>query len=253
MSNCAIFLDIDGCILSECGSVNADYYNALLQLSQFAKKHNPSIRLCSGRDRNSVEIIANLLGIVNCWQIIENGAYLFNPTTQEIKRHPAITPRIQKTFEGLQRKKIPCILKQYPSFQLYPGELTCITLVKKRDSMLDMEKASLRIRQMLSDLIRKKLLKVKYSLHAIYIAPPKVSKGSAARFLAKLDNIDLSASLAIGDSEADISLFRQVRYIGCPYNASEPCKRFVRQRKGKVSLSNYAVGVVDLIEYFYRT
>lgn len=252
MGICANFLDLDGCILTEHGEVNDAYFNALSSLSNIIKRRYPSFRLASGRDRNSVEIMSMLLGIGNCLQIIENGAYLFNPITYETRAHPAITLKTKKIFESIKRKIIPAILGQFPNLSLYPGELTCITLIREKGSPIYIDRIYPRIRRMLAEFIRRRILTVRCSASAIFIAPYRVNKGTAAKFLAEIDNIELSDSLAIGDSRADIPLFRRVGIVGCPSNACEACKEFTKQKRGRISHSNYAIGVLDIIEYYSK-
>ncbi len=252
----AIFIDIDGCLFSDSGNVCEKYYQSLSRISELIRVANvgrfPSMHLCSGRDRNSVELAANLLGIVNTWMVIEGGAAIFNPTTREIKWNPAVTAKTRKLFNWIGRKKIPRVLKKFKGLQVYPGYLVCHSLERLASMSLEIDAIYKDVRKTLARLIGKKLVRVNsYFNRAVNIVPAGVSKGSAVKFLAELEHIDLSYSLAIGDSEQDFSVFRRVGLVGCPANAAEECKKRVRERKGRIPLTNYAEAVKDIIETYF--
>jgi hydroxymethylpyrimidine pyrophosphatase-like HAD family hydrolase len=262
----ALFLDIDGCLISSDGSVCCDYYYANAKIAELIRLGNigqaPSVRLCSNRDINSVEMMSNFFGIVNSWQIVEGGAALYNPTTHEVKLNPAITLRAKKLFRWLKAKKLPAILKRFSCLQEYLGWMICIGMEMKPGSVVDAEAVSdflkgkkreknpQRKKGLLTNLIGKKLLRVEQYGNFIDIIPAGVSKGSGAKFLAEIDDIDLAKSVAVGDSEIDFSLFRQVRLIGCPSNATPACIEFVKSRRGKVSMHPYSKGILDVINWY---
>ncbi len=250
----AIFIDIDGCLISDSGNVCPDYYQALSEISQLVKKgfvgNGPTVRLCSGRNISSVQIMCAVLGIVNSFMIVENGVALFNPTTSELKLHPTITEQTRKLFRKILQKRIPPILKKYPNLSVCPGNIIDIALERKSDTKSDLENMYNEIRRILSDLIKKRIIKIFCSRHTINIGPAKIGKGSGVRFLADIDNINLSQSLAIGDTSQDIPLFKQVKLIGCPSNASDDCKKFVKSKRGRISIFSHAQGVIDIIKYY---
>ncbi|MFH1656536.1 MAG: HAD hydrolase family protein [Candidatus Nealsonbacteria bacterium] len=250
----AIFIDIDGCLISDSGNVSKEYYQALYQLSQLIKKgdtgNGPSVRLCSGRNINCVDMICAVLGIVNSFMIIENGTALLNPRTRQLILHPNINGKTKKIFRRITSKRIPIIKRKYPGFFLYLGNIIYFTFERKTETPIDIETMYQGVRREFSDLIRNRSVKVFYSRNSVNIGPAKIDKGNGIRFLAEKDNLDLSQSLAIGDSKQDIPAFRQVKFIGCPSNASERCKEYVKGRKGRISPYSYAKGVVDIIKYF---
>ena len=252
----AIFIDIDGCLISDFGNVNADYYQALSDISEWVKRgdlgEGPTVRLCTARNINSVELMCNVLGIVNSFVIIGNGVALLNPTTRKIKLNPDITDKMKELFRKILRRRIPLILKRWSNLSVYPGNILNITLERESETTPDMEIIHREIRKgkMIKYLIRRRIIKIVCSRYTISIVPRRINKGSGVKFLADVDNIDLSQSLAIGDTSQDFSLFRQVRLIGCPANASDQCKRFVKERRGRVSHFSCAQGVADIIKHF---
>jgi HAD superfamily hydrolase (TIGR01484 family) len=269
-----VFLDIDGCLISRDGNVCLNYYEANSKLARLVGRGfaamGPSIRLCSGRDKNSVELMANFFGMVNSWMIVEGGAAIFNPTTREVKMNPAITPEIQEAFRQLAEKELPVILKRYACLQRYLGYMICYSLEKKPNSDIDIQtivdylegvktpaiqkKPARRSPGLLTKLIRRKILKIEtYFNRMINIIPAGVSKGTAGRFLMEIEGWNHSWCIAVGDSESDFPLFRSVGRIGCPSNATEACIRFVKEKHGKVSMYPYTRGVVDVINWYLGT
>jgi HAD superfamily hydrolase (TIGR01484 family) len=266
-----IFLDIDGCLAGGDGNVCLNYYEANAKIADLVRrahvKAGPSIRLCSGRDKNSVELMANFFGMVNLWTIVEGGAALFNPTTRDVKMNPAITPEIQEAFRQLHEKELPIILKRYGCLQKYLGYMICCSLEKQTRSDIDIQsivdflegvkvpatkkKPARRSPGLLTKFIRRRILKVEtYFNRMVNIIPAGVSKGTAARFLAEIENWNPAWCIAIGDSESDFPLFRSVGRIGCPSNATPECIKFVKEHHGKVSLYPYTAGVIDVINWY---
>lgn len=251
----AVFLDIDGCLLSPIGDVCRQYYDANSRIAEMVRSgqigEGPSIRLCTGREKNVAEVLANFFGIVDTWLIVEGGVALFNPTTREVLINPAITKETKELFRRLETKNIPALLGQSDCLQKYLGYMILQVLEKKSGSHADIFTIRRTVRHALRRWIGQRKLKVnRYFNRCVSITPVGVSKGSAVEFLARIDNIDLSRSIAVGDSESDIPLFRKVGRIGCPINATPACKKFVKSRRGKVSLLPYTQGVVDIIEWY---
>jgi HAD superfamily hydrolase (TIGR01484 family) len=264
-----VFLDIDGCLTSSDGNVCLDHYVANSAIADLVRRGHvgagPSIRLCSGRDINSVEVIANFFGMVNSWMIVEGGVALFNPTTREIKSNPAITPEVKKLFRRIGAKIVPTILKRYKCLQPYLGNMVSHSLELRTGSNISIETVLdflkgpkregefKRKRGLLTGLIGKRKIKVvRYFNRAVDIFPPGVNKGTDAKFLMELEGWDPSWCIAVGDSELDFPLFRSVGRFGCPSNATPACLKFVRDHRMKVSNQPYTRGVYDVLDYFLR-
>jgi len=255
MGKPVIFVNAE-CLRPEYGSVDSDYFTAMSKIaSHRSNRFNGvfgGLRLFSGGDRNSTEVIADQLGITDSWHVIAGGSYFFNSTTREIKPHPAINKKVKREFRKILRWKVPRILRRYQVLEYCPGEDVCLALeIKKTGSLLSTEKMLPVIKETyLRDLRKNKTVLVTYSRNAIFIVPWIVTFFSAVKFLAGFDDIDLSKSLAIGASKADVSLFRCVGRIGCPSNALPECREAVKQRRGKTSLKPCASGVLDIIEWY---
>lgn len=257
----AIFLDVDECLLSEGGGVASEYYQSFAWLAEYIRKANvgecPQIKLCSGRNIPFIDAVALFLGRPDSsYVIVENGIAIYNPVTRAFELCPGITQETKKLFAKIRGKKVPQILKRYPSLFYWPGNLLAITLVLKTNSGLDPDVIRENLaRQDLKSLVMKRIVRVIHSRHSVSIVPAHVNKGTAVAFLAEKEGINLGASLGIGDSKTDIPFLEKTRFVGCPQNASDICKSYVagRKHRGRVSQLPYAQAVVDIIKWFTQT
>ena len=256
-----IFLDIDGCLLAEGGGVAKEYYESFAWLAEYIRRANigecPQIRFCTGRNIPFVDAVALFMGRPDSsFVIVENGIAIYNPTTKNFELCPGITPEIKKIFKKILARKIPAILKRYSSLFHWPGNLLSITLTLKINSGLDLDLIRENLaKQDLKRLVMKRIVRVIRSKHSVSIVPAHVNKGTAVMFLAEKENIDLGASLGIGDGKADIPFLERMKFVGCPQNADGFCKSYIAGRKhsGRISPFSYAQGVVDVIKWFTQT
>jgi len=252
----AIFLDVDGCLLSEDGGVDETYYESFGWIARYIREANigkhPQIRLCSGRNIPFIDATSLFIGRPHSsLVVIENGIALYDPNTKSAPIYtPGVTTGMRSLFAKILKSKIPKILRKHPGLCCLPGNLMAITLNQKIDSVVDIE--SIRdslVRYELKSLVLKRLVRVINSRKTVSIVPPHVNKGTAVDFLAKQEGIDLRASLGIGDSKADIPFLERVRFAGCPANADRACKNFVASMGSnkKISRFSYTAAVVDII------
>lgn len=256
----AIFLGIDGCLISKDANVPSIYYKSLAWLSNYIMGANlginPNIRFCSGRSIPFVEAISLIMGKPNVsWVIVENGVVLYNPITKEGPRFvPCISAETIKIFDWIRKKAISQILKDYPNLSVWPGNIFSIIFSRKTGSRMttDEIRKSLAKSKLLRRLVWKRNIRIICSRDSISIVPPQVYKGTAVDFLAKEEELDLRRSLGIGDSKHDISFLNKTKFVGCPSNADESCKKFVKGKgsNGRVSRFCHAMGVVDIICHF---
>jgi hydroxymethylpyrimidine pyrophosphatase-like HAD family hydrolase len=259
MSKPWVFLDIDGCLVSEEGSTPFEYYKALSDLAKYIMAANigmfPNVKICSGRNINFVEAIIHLIGRPQSgFSIIENGAVLYDPIKRSIIINPQISPRAKKLMDYLKRKVVPRILKKYPCLWVWPGNIINITLVKEAETASSIHTLKKGIAEMLFKLLKKGAIRLTASRSAISILPPGTIKGNALIALSELDQhkgIDLSNSLGIGDGETDLSFMRKMGKVGCPQNADEICKDLVRSKRGHISQFPHAQGVMDVVRHYF--
>lgn len=255
----AIFINADECLIPKDGSVSDEFYDALKRISYWVGKGNqgtfPNIVLYTERNEDYIEVIASLIGRIYFWSIIESGAGIFNLTTRELISNPALSPETKKAFERIVLKKeVPKILKMYnKGLSLFKGNQFCVIFERKPGAILTIEAFYEGIRKEMKGLIRARIVMVTYSDSAVYIIPHDIIGTSGLRFLAQHCGIDLKQSIGIGGSKKDIPLLRRMKLIGCPANANEFLKHFVKDKRGRVSFHSYARGVADIIDYYMES
>jgi hypothetical protein len=146
-------------------------------------------------------------------------------------------------------KRLPKIIGAYKSLVLCKGMSMGYELYRKPGSTLSINELHVAIRKYLRDLLNKGQILITETENSIGITLPKIHSISMG-YLAQKENISLEDSLAIAHSKRDIGFLTRARFVGCPVNADSACKRFVAQKRGKISLLPCARGVVDIIEYF---
>lgn len=254
----AILIDVDGCVVPANGQVYFNgFYGGLERLADFVQKANngkfPPISFCTGRDRNYVEAVSSLVGRPNSWSVVESGIALFNPAVkQEVEINPSLTPKKRKVFEEIRKKRVPEILQKYHQFFLYPGNIICIALERKKGIQVSIEALYEVILEEMADLIQEELVAITHSDCAIDISPAGIDKASGLRFFSSYTDTNLKNIIGIGDSKGDFPFLQKVGYVGCPCNASDECKNFVRKREKKGFISRYAYtqGVIEVIQHF---
>lgn len=253
-----IALDIDGCLISEDGNVSDDYYKSLAWLAKYIAEANlgkcPNICLCTGRSALFTEAISFLIGWPQFPAIVENGSIFFDPLTKDIRFSPLLAKKTQRILLQISKKIVPAILKRYPGLLLLPGQEVNITFRRKiGETLISVKSLKTAIRRFIARAVKKKVLKTVASKNSISIVPAGINKGVAVEMLAQERELNLRHCVGIGDSKFDIPFLERVGLIGCPQNADDICKRFVRERNGRVSKYCYAEGVVDVIKYFSQT
>ncbi len=252
----AIFIDIDGCLLSTDGDVSPEYYIGLNKISQYVKKANqgafPSIGFCTGRDRNYVEAVSFFTGLPNSWSVIESGIAIFNPTTKELLLNPALTLEIEQAFRKIAEEKVPQVLERYPELFLYPGNIINIALERRYGVNLAIKDCYEAVEKEVKDLLKLGLITLTHSQIAVDISPSGIDKASGMQFLSQHTGIDLAQALGIGDSRGDFPMLKLVGQVGCPSSASGECKELIREKGGYISPFSFAKGVADVISHFVR-
>lgn len=296
MSKGVVFVDIDGCLLSEDGGVDAEYYRSYDWIAKYIRRANtgelPEIRLCTARNIPFVEAVIKFIGKPYCsYVVVENGVAVYDPTKRENPIFvPQVTEEMKRMFEKIGRY-IPKILGSYPGLFPFPGNTLGVTLFRRANSRLDIGAAARFIDRALFNkffltnlkivgefvaktfyekllffrknrrnkiahkeaiMAYRSLVRVTYTSDTIFIKPPHINKGTAVDFLREKEDLDLSASIGIGDTKIDIPFLEKTRYVGCPDNADEACKEFVRKKGGRVSHHCYSAAVVDILEWYLK-
>lgn len=246
-------LDVDGCILDTNGYGSYRQYKSLGQISDFVKLGNlglhPKIRLCSGRDGGYIESTSMFIGLPDSFSVIESGLAIFNPTTKERIYNPVFTPELKATFEQISQDILPLIMKKCPGLSLYQWNDVNIALDWFPSIPFSVEDCYQITRDALGDLVGNGVV-LHHSSIAIDISPQGIDKGSGLKFLVERENLDLSGMVGVGDSNGDRPMMELVGQVGCPSNASEECKKFVKEKNGYISPYAFARGVLNVMNNF---
>lgn len=250
----AILVDVDDCLIPTDGKALPHFYSGLELIAAHILNANlglkPPISWCSGRDRNYIEAVSFFCGLPNSWSIIESGIALFNPTTKELVLNPVLTAETKATFETIRRERLPQILNKFPGLFDYPGNMINIALERRYGISVSIEECFRTVEAELADLITQGLVTIHHSKIAVDISPAGIDKFSGVRFFTEKTGINPAQILGIGDSRGDFPMLRIVGYVGCPANASEECKKLVRERDGVITRSDYSAGVIQVINHF---
>lgn len=213
------------------------------------------VKLCTGRDRNSVEMATRAFNLfTNQFFVIEDGVARFNPTTTDLFLNPALTPETLNTFQRVHREWTPRILSMFPALFEYLGNQVVVNFELKHGVTTAVEFFYEEIRGMLNPLVEQKLLAVSCSGFSIDIKPVDangipIDKASGIRWDAAEERVPLSDALYIGDSMGDESAIRAVGHAACVGNAKQGLKEVVQELGGYPSNYRYIEGVVDIIEW----
>lgn len=227
-------IDIDGCLTNGKGSFTSAYQLHLIQ--KHIQQNKLSAFICTGRSAPYVEAIAQSLNI-NQWCICENGAYIYQPITDEILYNPLIN---NDTLEALNQFKALIDTSEYQSLcKPELGKDICISLNPIKGTIEDLYASLL-------DKIDTDLLYINHSTTAVDITPKGVDKGSALQFLCKTQGFDLSNIISIGDSSGDLPFMTISGFKACPQNASQSVKEICDY----VSALDTSEGVLDILQHF---
>lgn len=256
----AIVLDIDGCVLSDVGDVTENYFLALSKIARWSVLGNsgqfPPIVLCTGRDKNYTLAVSKMIGRPHLPCIIELGAAIYDPATNDVCLNPAITPQAMRLFAHIRKRFAPMVAKKCSALSLNKSEYVCVTFERVRPSNLAIDNlfriivALARKDRKLRKAIAEREVQINLTNETVSFVPKGVNKGTALRFLAGEKGICLATSLGIGDSRGDLPFLEATGLTGCPNNASATCKRLVSEKHGVSSRFNYAEAVVDIVESF---
>lgn len=227
-------IDIDGCITN--GKGNFASAQQLYLIQEYIQSNNLSAFLCTGRSAPYVEAIAQMLHI-NQWCICENGAYLYQPITDEIRYNPLIQ---SETLQALNQFKELLNTDEYKSLcKPEVGKEICISLNPIKGSIEELY-------ENLLEKIDTTLLYMNHSTTAVDITPKGVDKGSALNFLCETEKFELSEIVSIGDSSGDLPFMKISGFKACPQNASQSVKGICDH----VSAFDTTKGVLEILQHF---
>lgn len=237
-----IISDIEGCISPNKGQPLA--LDALAQIQAHNKLAQSGkaipLTLCSGRPQPFIEAFVQMLAV--SWPCIcENGAFLYDPVSDRLLRHPDITDEHIYNLKELKFLLEKEVQLKVPH-RIEPGKEICISLnpfAEPKDYGTHIRK----LFEQVSQYVNPELFFIAHSASAVDITPKGIDKAAGIKFLSEVMNISLEQMLGIGDTKGDLPFLRIVGFSAAPNNAHE----VVRNKVNYVSPYVHAYGVVDII------
>jgi hydroxymethylpyrimidine pyrophosphatase-like HAD family hydrolase len=242
-------IDVDDTIFKIGGAPPLGFYEALQELKGFielcnAREFQP-IGGCTGRELVHVKKLFWTLEELDTWSVFEGGIFLGNMKTGERINHPRLTEETVDIFMNGIRPAIPALVQRYPDLSPYMDKEIHVAL-ERANPLINLEHYVPRVREYLAEFDGS--FDLMTSSLAIDILVKEINKGSSAIELSKETGVPLENIVMIGDSRGDFPAMEVVGLVGCPSNASEECKDFVRKKGGKISERPWVEGVIDIIK-----
>lgn len=237
-----IISDIEGCISPNKGQPLAlDALAKIQEHNKLAQSGNAiPLTLCSGRPQPFIEAFAQMLAVK--WSCVcENGALLYDPSTDCMLRHPDITDEHIRNLKELKLVLEKEIQDKAPH-RIEPGKEICISLNPFAEPE-DYHRHVKDLFEKVSLYVNQELFFITHSASAVDITPKGINKAAGIRFLSEAMNIPLQQMVGIGDTKGDIPFLEIVGYSAAPANAHDAVKTVVNYN----SPYAHAYGVVDII------
>jgi HAD superfamily hydrolase (TIGR01484 family) len=237
-----VLLDVDGCLTpGEASPFDLDAFHQLQEYNRRAacEPTVPAIALCTGRQQPYVEFMTQAIAgyLPAIW---ENGAGLYFPAEYRFQLHPLLDcSRLAALAEA--RRLIAEMLVVPGLARPQPGKEVSITLYPA--GQLTLEQVFELARETLHSLMD--FYWVQRSLTTVEVLPVGIHKGAGVRWL--LDELSISPEqcIGIGDSPADVEIFRVTGLGATPRNGHEEVKAAAQY----VAPRDAHWGVVDILEW----
>lgn len=237
-----VLLDVDGCLTpGEAAPLNFPVLERLQALNRRAARDPtvPAVTLCTGRPEPYVELMTQAIAgyLPAIW---ENGAGLFVPAEYRFKLHPLIDTARLDALSEVRRIVAETLLRPglaYPQ----PGKEVSVTLYPTEASTLDSlyERASRTLEPLALHYW------VQRSLTTVEVLPVGIHKGSGARWLLDELGLDPGQAIGVGDSPADVEIFRVTGLGATPANGAPT----VKQAAAYVAPRDSSEGVLDILAW----
>jgi len=237
-----IISDIEGCISPDKGEPLALDALAQIQAHNILAQSGKAIplTLCSGRPQPFIEAFAQMLAVK--WPCIcENGAFLYDPVSDRLLRHPDITDEHIYNLKELKLLLEKEVQLKVPH-RIEPGKEICISL----NPLAEPKDYGTHIRKLfeqVSQYVNPELFFITHSASAVDSTPKGIDKAAGIKFLSEVMNISLEQMLGIGDTEGDLPFLRIAGFSAAPANAHDVLHNEVNY----ISPHVHAYGVVDII------
>lgn len=241
-----IMSDIDGCIIVKGKTPTLrqiEFFQAYGRRMRSGEV--PSLVLCTGRGAEYVQPLSQVLGIMSEGEfpsIMENGSYLYYPSTRRMIRHPALAGK-DSLIAAVKATLIRTLVDRGRG-SIIPGKEGSVSL-RPPDRITAFAFVS-EVRAVLSGDMLDQVF-ISYSTAAVDVTVRGVDKGSALELFFRETGVPSASILMIGDSNNDLPIMGVAGYVACPKNATEAVKETVISCGGFVSDQEGTDGVIDII------
>ncbi len=241
-----IILDIEGTITNPRGDVGSRN-KELMDKLQILERKGIAIILCSGRDLRYIQNFKATSGLSNKSQIIaENGCVIFDDLEQHVTFNIS-----DYDPEPIRTRLAKTDVLGFAEFD--PAKQYMVTLYPK--GFLSGAMVNLSIIQEIYEYVRTHLanfeLNITYSSASVDIMPSGVDKLHGLKALVSHSrSIELKNTMYIGDSMNDLEIGKFVRTSGGLFCVPQNALPELREVANFVSLFEYEVGVLDILEKY---
>jgi hydroxymethylpyrimidine pyrophosphatase-like HAD family hydrolase len=240
----AILCDVDGCLTPE--SATPLDVEALARVTEhnrhaLAGRDRPTLTLCTGRPQPFAECISRLVGNAGLGAlplIAENGAWLYDPSSNDYVPDPAITSvhraMVRELASWLDDTFGPRGVTQQP------GKSASVSLFHPDPSVL----------RTIAPIIETECLRrgwsMRISMTWFYINCDlaHISKATGIRRWIERTRLSPARLAGIGDTTSDLAIRASVKWFACPANAAESLKPHADYVAGCAE----ARGVLEILE-----
>lgn len=231
--------DIEGCL--SLGKGKALSLEPLSKIKDIISSNlNSGFALCTGRSQPFVEVFCQLLGItLPC--VCENGAYLYDPLTDEVYINPLISRKRMLLIKGIT-SFLESNLDGEVNYKIEPGKDICVSLNPKVKN----DKAIFLLYDEVVKVIDLGSFNVTHSASAVDITPVGIDKASGVQFLSSYIKVDFKDMIGVGDTKGDLPFLQLVGKSAAPANATEDVKKVV----DFIAPSDEAYGALEIINKY---
>ena len=245
-------LDVEGCVLPNKGeaAVNLLHLDDLQKVCLQMAQKGFFVGLCTGRSQPFAEAVAKTIPATEIPSIIESGCFLYDPILGDIFPHPKLGDAGR--FLEIKRACLDNLVARGIA-RIEPGKEVCISLnpasrIWGVAELFDLEKL---VQNTLPESFRRDI-SVTHSQSAVDITPCGIDKGTGLEFFVQHTGIPIEQIVIVGDSSGDIPGLLLAGHPACPSNAMQSVKELVQNRGGYVASASHALGVVEILKYYFE-
>ena len=211
----AVLCDIDGCLLDEAGGpLNLGHLAAVADHNARAKadRDRPLVTVCTGRPQPFAECICRAIAndLLPC--VCENGAWVYDPSTNGYHLDPAITDEHVDAAAAFRRWCLDAYGPDRVSAQ--PGKTASVSLYHPDPAFLETLKPALAE----ACTANRWPFRISGTWNYINCDLTHISKATGIAQFLKRTGLNPQRIAGIGDTKSDIAIAESVHWFGVPAN-----------------------------------